>query len=159
MANDEEVDDFGGLESSVTQAEDVRMEAGEQPAPQTGPRKDHAAEVVLPGEDAPAVAATATEDPAVPSFAGGGVVFGVLCLGPYLCDTKSRLLRRFRRLGLCKQPLLMILILWRPQTQCLLMIVCLVLNLGLGRLMVVSLGACFPGLKSRRMKIWIILLR
>jgi hypothetical protein len=29
MANDEEVDDFGGLESSVTRAEDVRMEARE----------------------------------------------------------------------------------------------------------------------------------
>jgi hypothetical protein len=85
-------------------------------------------------------------------------VLGVLCLGPYLCDTESRLLHRFRRLGLRKQPLLMILILWRPQMQCLLMIVCLVLNLGLGRLMVVSLGARFPRLKSCRMKIWIILL-
>jgi hypothetical protein len=63
MANDEEVDDFGGLEGSVTRAEDVRTEAGEQPAPPTGPREDRAAETVLPGEDAPATAATATEDP------------------------------------------------------------------------------------------------
>jgi hypothetical protein len=92
------------------------------------------------------------------SFAGGGVVLGVLCLGPVLCDTENRLLRRFRRLGLRKQPLPTILILWRSQTPCLLMIVCLVLNLGLFHLMV-SLGACFPGLKSLRMKIWIILLR
>jgi hypothetical protein len=66
MANDEEVDDFGGLESSVTWVEDVRMEAGEQPTPPTGPHEDHVAEAVLPCEDAPALATTATEDPAVP---------------------------------------------------------------------------------------------
>jgi hypothetical protein len=35
MANDEEVNDFGGLESSVTRARDVRTEVGEQPAPLT----------------------------------------------------------------------------------------------------------------------------
>jgi hypothetical protein len=79
----------------------------------------------------------------------------VLDVGLYCLDTENRLLRRFRRLGLRKQPLLMILILWRSQPQCLLMIVCLVLNLG----MMVSLGARFPGVKSLRMKIWIILLR
>jgi hypothetical protein len=67
MANDEEVDDFGGLESLVTWVEDVRMEAGEQPTPPTGPREDPAVETVLPSEDAPASAATATEDPAVPT--------------------------------------------------------------------------------------------
>jgi hypothetical protein len=49
----------------VTRAEDVRMEAGEQPAPPTGPREDPVVEVVVPGEDAPAAAATSTEDPAV----------------------------------------------------------------------------------------------
>jgi hypothetical protein len=86
-------------------------------------------------------------------------VLWVLRLEPYLCDTESRLLCRFRCLGLRKQPLLMILILWRLQTHCLLVIVCLVLNWGLGHLMVVSLGARFPRLKSLRMKIWIILLR
>jgi hypothetical protein len=67
MANDEEVNDFGGPESSVTQVEDVRTEAREQPVPPTGPREDPAAETVLPGGDAPAAAATATEDPAVPT--------------------------------------------------------------------------------------------
>jgi hypothetical protein len=67
MANDEEVDDFGGLESSVTRAEDVRTEAGEQPAPLTGPREDPTAVAVLPGEDALATAATATKDPAAPT--------------------------------------------------------------------------------------------
>jgi hypothetical protein len=41
-------------------------------------------------------------------------VLGVWGLGPYLCDTKSQLLHRFRRLGLRKKPLLMMLILWRP---------------------------------------------
>jgi hypothetical protein len=63
MANDEEVDNFGGLESSVTQAEDVRMEVGEQPAPLTGPCEDPTAAVVPAGEDPPA---TAAEDPAAP---------------------------------------------------------------------------------------------
>jgi hypothetical protein len=52
MANDEEIDDLGGLESSVSRAEDVRMEAEEQPAPPTGPREDPTAEAVLHGEDA-----------------------------------------------------------------------------------------------------------
>jgi hypothetical protein len=53
MMNDEEVDEFGGLESSVTQAEDTRTGVEEQPAPQAGP-----------DEDPPTVAASAGEDPA-----------------------------------------------------------------------------------------------
>ena len=53
MMNDEEVDDFGSLESLVTRAEDARTGVEEQPVPQTGP-----------GEDPPAVAAPANEDPA-----------------------------------------------------------------------------------------------
>jgi hypothetical protein len=68
-------------------------------------------------------------------FAGGRVVLGVLGLGPYFCDTQSLLLRRFRRPSLRKQPLLMILILWRLRMQCLLMTVCLVRKLGLGHQM------------------------
>jgi hypothetical protein len=67
MANDEEVDDFGGLESSVTRAEAVRTEAGEQPAPLTSPCEDPAAPAVLVGEDPPAMAASAAEDPAAPT--------------------------------------------------------------------------------------------
>jgi hypothetical protein len=74
-----------------------------------------------------------------------------LGVGFYFCDTENQLLRRFRRLGLRKQPLLMVLILWRPPTQCLLIIVCLVLNLGLFHLMVSS-RARFPRLKSLWMK-------
>jgi hypothetical protein len=65
MANDEKVDDFGGLESSVTHAEDVRMEAGEQPASPTGPHEDPTVEAVLLGKDAPAATVTATKDPVV----------------------------------------------------------------------------------------------
>jgi hypothetical protein len=57
-----------------------------------------------------------------------------------------------------KQPLLTILILWRPQPLCLLITIYLVLNLGLFRLMV-SLGVHSPGPRSLRMKTWIILLR
>jgi hypothetical protein len=67
MANDEEVDDFGGMESSVTRAEDVRTEAGEQPTPLIGPHDDPATTAVLPSEDAPTTAATTAEDPAAPT--------------------------------------------------------------------------------------------
>jgi hypothetical protein len=67
MANDEEVDDFGGLESSVTRAEDVRMEAGEQLAPPTDAHEDPTAEAVLPSKDTLAATAMATEYPVVPT--------------------------------------------------------------------------------------------
>jgi hypothetical protein len=147
MANDEEVDDFGGLESSVTHVEDVRMEIGEQPAPLTGPCEDPVA-AAAPSGSSDGCAGCRRPCRADRSFAGGGIVLGVLCLGPYLCDTKSRLLRRFRRLGLRKQPLLMMLILWRPRMRCLLMKICLVWKLGLGRLMGLSLTVRFCGLKS-----------
>jgi hypothetical protein len=40
MANDEEVDDFDGLESLVTRAEDARTGVGEQPVPPAGPGED-----------------------------------------------------------------------------------------------------------------------
>jgi hypothetical protein len=61
MMNDEEVDEFGGLESSVTQAEDTRMGVEEQPTPQAD-------------KDPPTAAAPASEDPAasdVPSQVAG----------------------------------------------------------------------------------------
>jgi hypothetical protein len=64
MMNDEEVDDFGGLESSVTQAEDARMGVEEQPAPLTGPGEDPTVAAVPAGEDTPAAAASTDEDPA-----------------------------------------------------------------------------------------------
>ena len=63
MANDEEVDDFGGLESSVTRAEDARTGV-EQPATQTGPGEDPPVAAAPEGEDPPAAAAPAGEDPA-----------------------------------------------------------------------------------------------
>jgi hypothetical protein len=63
-------------------------------------------------------------------------------------------LRRFRHLGLRKQPLLSILFLWRPQPLCLLVIICLVLDLSVLSLME-SLRVRFPGLKSPQMKAWI----
>ena len=66
MMNDEEVDDFGGLESSVTRAEDARTGVEEQPTPLTGPIEDPTAATVPAGEDTPATAAPADEDPAVP---------------------------------------------------------------------------------------------
>jgi hypothetical protein len=81
-------------------------------------------------------------------------VLGELGLWFYFCDTEGRLLRRFRRPGLRKQPLLMlILILWRLRMQCLLMEIRLVLKLSLGRKMGVILRAHFCGLRSLLMKI------
>jgi hypothetical protein len=47
MTNNEEVEDFGGLESSVTRAEDARMRAEEQPAPQADPGEDPSAAAAL----------------------------------------------------------------------------------------------------------------
>jgi hypothetical protein len=79
-------------------------------------------------------------------------MLGALGLGLY-CDTESRLLCRFRRPSLRKQPLLMILILWRLRMQCLLVEICLVLKLSLGHQTGVSLGARFYGLRSLRMRI------
>jgi hypothetical protein len=67
MANDEEVDDLGGLESSVARVEGVRAEAGEQPAPPPGPHEDPTATTVLPGKDDPVTDAPAAEDPAAPT--------------------------------------------------------------------------------------------
>ena len=64
MMNDEEVDDFGGLESTVTQAEDARTGVEEQSAPLTGPGGDPAAAAVPAGEDTPAASAPTHENPA-----------------------------------------------------------------------------------------------
>ena len=64
MLNDEGVEDFGGLESSVTRAEDARTGAKEQPTPQADPGGDPAAAVVPAGEEPAAAAAPAGEDPA-----------------------------------------------------------------------------------------------
>jgi hypothetical protein len=61
--NDEEVEDFGGLESSVTQAEDARMGAKEQPAPQADPGGNPTTAVVSAGGDPAAAAAPASKDP------------------------------------------------------------------------------------------------
>jgi hypothetical protein len=63
MMNDEEVDDFGGLESSVTRTDGARTGVEEQPAPPTGLGEDPAAVAVPTGEDTPAAAAPVDEDP------------------------------------------------------------------------------------------------
>jgi hypothetical protein len=74
MANDEEVDDFGGLESTMPLAEDARAGIGEQPAPPTGVGEDPVAAVTPSSEDTSAAAAPAAEDPvasAAPSQVAG----------------------------------------------------------------------------------------
>ena len=67
MANDGEVEDFGGLESSGTRAEDARAGVGQQPVPPVGPGEDPTAAAVPAGEDTPAAPAQAAEDPAAPA--------------------------------------------------------------------------------------------
>jgi hypothetical protein len=67
MVSDEEVDDFGGLESSVPRAEDARAGVGEQPAPPTSLGVDPVAADTLAGEDASVTAAPTGEDPAAPA--------------------------------------------------------------------------------------------
>jgi hypothetical protein len=67
MANDEEVDDFGGLESMVPLAEDARAGIGKQPAPPTGPDEDPMAAAASAGEDTSVAAAPAAEDPVAPA--------------------------------------------------------------------------------------------
>jgi hypothetical protein len=64
MANDEEVEDLGGLESTMPLAEGVRAGTEEQPAPPTGDsEEDPVAAAVLP-EDTSVASAPAAEDPA-----------------------------------------------------------------------------------------------
>jgi hypothetical protein len=97
MMNDEEVEDFGGLESSVTRAEDARTGAEEQPAPQADPGGDPAATAVPAGGDPAATVAPACEDPvaaAAPSQVVGscygswvyGFIFVILKVG---CSVSS----------------------------------------------------------------------
>jgi hypothetical protein len=166
MAHDEEVEDLGDLESTLPLASGAKEGIEGQLAPPTdaseGPvmapastcsSENPVAAAAPTGEDTLLVVAPAAEDPAAsigPSYVAGQGL-GVSDVGFCFCDTETRLLRRFRRVGLRKQPLLTVLILWWPQPQCLLMIVYLVLNLGLFRLMV-GLGVRFPGPKSLRMK-------
>jgi hypothetical protein len=64
MMNDEEVKDFGGLESSVTRAEDARTRAEEQPVPRTDPGGDPTAVAALASGDHAAAAAATGKDPA-----------------------------------------------------------------------------------------------
>jgi hypothetical protein len=64
MMNDEEVEDFGGLESSVTRPKDARMGAEEQSAPQADPGGGPVTVAVLAGGDPAAAVAPAGEDPA-----------------------------------------------------------------------------------------------
>jgi hypothetical protein len=67
MVNDEEVDDFGGLESIVPLAEDAGSRIREQPVPPTGAGEDPVAATTPPDEDASMAAAPAAEDPAAPA--------------------------------------------------------------------------------------------
>ena len=64
MANDEEVNDFGGLDSTEPLEEDARAGIGERPAPTTGVGEDPVAAAAPASEDTSAAAAPAAEDPA-----------------------------------------------------------------------------------------------
>jgi hypothetical protein len=67
MANDEEVDDFEGLDNTEPLAEDARAGIGERLAPATSASEDPVRAAALAGEDASAVTASAAEDPAAPA--------------------------------------------------------------------------------------------
>jgi hypothetical protein len=74
MMKYEEVEDFGGLESSVTRVEDARTGAEEQPVPQADRGGDPAVAAVTAGGDPAAVAAPVGEDlaaAAAPSHVAG----------------------------------------------------------------------------------------
>jgi hypothetical protein len=107
MMNDEEVENFGGLGSSLTQIEDAGTGAEEQLVPQASP----ATATAPASEDPAAAAAPAGEDPAAaaaPSQVAGAL--GSLGLRFLFVNIEGRLLRRFRRLGLRKQPSLMLIL-------------------------------------------------
>jgi hypothetical protein len=63
MANDEEVDDLGGLEGVMPLAEGARAGTEEQSAPPTGASEGPMAAAALP-EDTSVAASPAAEDPA-----------------------------------------------------------------------------------------------
>ena len=67
MANDEEVGDFGGLDSTEPLAEDARAGIGERPAPATGVGEDPVAAAAPAGGDTLAAAAPAAEEPSAPA--------------------------------------------------------------------------------------------
>jgi hypothetical protein len=133
MAHDEEVEDLGDLDdtlpdSTLPEASGVELappsDAGKgplaTPAPTvpTGAGEDPTPAPALTGEDASkAMGEPAAEDPTAAARPSQVAEYGlgILSVNFCLCDTEPRLLRRFRRLGLRKQPLLTILILWRPQ--------------------------------------------
>jgi hypothetical protein len=60
MLNDEEVEDFGGLESLVAQTEDAGTGAEEQLAPQAGPSGDPAT-AASPASEDPTAATTPSQ--------------------------------------------------------------------------------------------------
>jgi hypothetical protein len=64
MANDEEVEDLGGLESMNPLAEGARAGTEEQPAPPTGAGEDDLVAAAALPEDTSVAAAPAAEDPA-----------------------------------------------------------------------------------------------
>jgi hypothetical protein len=64
MANDEEVDDLGGLGSTMPLAEGARAVIEEQPAPPTGASEDDPVVAAVLPEDTSVAAAPAAEDPA-----------------------------------------------------------------------------------------------
>jgi hypothetical protein len=74
MANDEEVEDLGGLESTMPLVEGARAGTEEQPAPPTGASKDNPMATAALLEDTLVAAAPAAEDPA--ALAGPSQVAG-----------------------------------------------------------------------------------
>jgi hypothetical protein len=74
MANDEEVEDLGGLESANPLAEGARVGAEDQPAPPTGVGEDDPVATAALPKDTSWVATPVAEDPA--ALAGPAQVAG-----------------------------------------------------------------------------------
>jgi hypothetical protein len=64
MENDEEVEDLGGLESTMPLAEGARAGTEEQPVPPTGVSEDNPVAAAELPEDTSVAAAPAAKDPA-----------------------------------------------------------------------------------------------
>jgi hypothetical protein len=81
MLNDEEVEDFGGLESSLTWIEDAGTGAEEQLAPQASPGEDPAT-ATAPTDEDPAAAAA----PVIPDLQRGEVEVILFVIFPHSGD-------------------------------------------------------------------------
>jgi hypothetical protein len=169
MARAEDVEDLGDLNGARPESEvnPVLPEDEVDPAlPSEAGEGSSAAPVsTVSGEGSLPAPAPMVEDPpkggggagSRGSHGGGAFACGLVGVGElvnFVCVTEPWLLRRFKILGLCTQPLLIMLILWRLRPW-LLEMNWMILCLSFLSLMI--LGARLCGRKNLRIRTWIIL--